>query len=211
MKSEIKWSEVIPSWIQALGIIGLILLVLDRIEIDYKDEAKSVILKKLSSYQSPILEEELFKNLKDKELATIALYELMANKVVLKTASGYEITRHNTRLFDDIEILVEYELKTFSISTEKNEMSLSLLLKNINESLIALESARGNENGKVYIQKIEYYIVLVALKKLGAAYYDSALSLYSKSNESTSKAFISPGLFLIKKTLKNQASGTPKN
>ena len=41
MESKIKWITVIPPWVQALGIIGLIYLVFDRIEIDYKDKAKS--------------------------------------------------------------------------------------------------------------------------------------------------------------------------
>lgn len=201
MESKIKWITVIPPWVQALGIIGLIYLVFDRIEIDYKDKAKSLILSKLSNSQAPIKKTELFIDIKkdkekERELATVALYELMANKVVIKTAYGYEITRHNTRLFNDIEILVEYELESFSLS-EKKGMSLSLLVSNIKKSLLALENGRDNKNGNDYIKKIEYDIILITLKKLARAYFYKNLILSSKKDMKTSEIFTSPDSFII--------------
>ena len=122
MENKKNWFEILPSWIQALGIIGLFFLVLDRIELNYKDEVKSQILATLTKNEIPLSKIELFKGMRfnqsdsgflasfgslgfkflqddtnSEELATVALYELMADGVILKTAVGWELTRHEKR------------------------------------------------------------------------------------------------------------------
>jgi len=169
--------DILPNWIGIIGVIlssiALFILVNEKSIESNASNIRSDVLELLDTSGVALTANDVYKVLKNKRYkkrnVNNELYGLMAEKILLRTSDGFEINRYNTRLYNEIDLIISH---IYPKCNNHNKEKCGIAFEDIEVGVLEvkcqlkeIESIRNKEQySKVkqsfidYLDKIDWYI-----------------------------------------------------